>query len=391
LVTFVFWSWWAPSAAIDHAVALLVVSCPCALGLATPLAITAAIGKAARRGILIRSGAALDALGGLRRGTLYFDKTGTLTHGRLDVVAFAGDEWVKPLVAAVEQSSMHPIGRALHRAFGRSSSHMDVTAENVTPVVGQGIEAMIDGRRVAVGRRDFVASESLNEHAFETMTATWSQRALTPIWVGVDDRVVAVVGLADQIRSEARDSLQALRAKGFDIEILSGDHPSVVQAVGRQLGLDAHQCHGAMSPEDKLAKVRKTAGPVVMVGDGVNDAAALAASTVGVAVHGGAETCFAAADVFLQRPGIEVLDDLVVGARRTHRTIRTNIAFSLIYNAFGASLAIFGLLNPLLAAILMPVSSLVVVTNSFRFRFADRLSSSNERRGDEGVKCRSYM
>jgi len=372
LVTFAAWSFIDPEHAVDHAVALLIVSCPCALGLATPLAVTAAIGKAARLGILVRTGAALECLGSLRRGTLFFDKTGTLTHGRMDLVRFEGPDWVGPLVAAAERESTHPVGRALRSALEVPERRVD--PESIEVTAGGGLAAKVAGRRVIVGSPRFVGERALRDRALEVRTEQWTEDALTPVWIAVDGRVVAVAGLADRIRSEAQASLQRLQALGFDIEVLSGDHPDVVQAVGRQLGIPAERCHGGLSPEDKLRCVedRRATSTVVMVGDGVNDAAALAAASVGVAVHGGAETCFAAADVFLQRPGVEPLIELVHGARRTTRTIRNNIVFSLLYNVVGASLAMFGALNPLLAAVLMPVSSLVVTTNSFRFRFVPR-------------------
>lgn len=369
VVTFVAWRILDPAVAIDHAVALLIVSCPCALGLATPLAITAAIGKAARRGILAKSGAALEALGQLKKGILFFDKTGTLTHGRMEVVALVGPDWVKPLIAAAEAGVTHPVGRALRKACLDSGEAP--TADEVELVHGGGLVAEVGGHTLHIGSPRFVRAHSLHDRGFAAQVEAWSQDALTPVWVAVDGRVVAAAGLSDRLRSEARASVEALARQGFEVHILSGDHPSVVSAVGRALGLPEEHCHGGQSPEDKLARVKAAAaeGQVVMVGDGVNDAAALAAATVGVAVHGGAETCFAAADVFLQKPGVDTLSDLVEGARRTTRTIRNNIIFSLAYNVLGASLAMTGLLNPLVAAILMPVSSLVVVTNSFRFQF----------------------
>jgi Cu2+-exporting ATPase len=154
------------------------------------------------------------------------------------------------------------------------------------------------------------------------------------------------------------------------VGILSGDHPGVVEAVGRELGLPAERIRGGVTPEGKLAEVEHAAGegPVVMVGDGINDAAALSAATVGVAVHGGAEVALAVADVFLTREGIEPLVRLFDGARRTMRVIRVNLAFSLVYNLVGASLAMAGLIGPLAAAVLMPLSSLTVITHSFRAR-----------------------
>ena len=368
LGTFAAWSVINPQLAVDHAIALLIVSCPCALGLATPLAITAAIGKAARRGILARSGAALEVLGSLERGTIFFDKTGTLTHGRLDVVRFEGPDWLRPMVAAAERDSTHPVGRALRRALDGEGRRY--RAEHIEVVSGGGLKARIDGRDVVIGSPKFVGSQALYNQQLQANVARWSEEGLTPVWVAVDGRVRGEVALADRIRSEAKACLTALQARGFEVSILSGDHPAVARSVGMQLGLPAERCWGGLSPEDKLARVQACEGPVVMVGDGVNDAAALAAATVGVAVHGGAETCFAAADVFLQRPGIATLGDLVYGARQTTRTIRTNVVFSLVYNVFGATLAVGGGLNPLVAAVLMPISSLVVVTNSFRFRFS---------------------
>lgn len=376
LATFSVWSYGDPPSAVDHAVALLIVSCPCALGLATPLAITAAIGKAAGRGILVRSGAALEALGGLPSGTLFFDKTGTLTHGRMDVVRFAGPDWVRSYIAAAERESTHPVGRALRKAMEAGSRRLEPTSVEV--VVGGGLIAEVEGKKVVIGSPQFVASRALYDPDLEESTQSWSDEALTPVWVAIDGRVRAVCGLADRIRSEAKESLRALEQLGFEVAVLSGDHPDVVRAVGRQLGLSEARCRGALTPEDKLRWVKEARerGPVIMIGDGVNDAAALAAATVGVAVHGGAETCFQAADVLIQKPGVEPLVDLVLGARRTYRSIRGNIIFSLGYNVAGASLAAFGALNPLLAAVLMPLSSLVVVTNSFRFPFGGRSSAA---------------
>lgn len=370
--TFFAWSMIDPSVAVDHAVALLIVSCPCALGLATPLAVTAAIGKAARHGILAKSGAALEALGRLENGVIVFDKTGTLTHGRMEVTAFVGPDWVQPLVAAAERDSTHPVGRALRQAC---ETEVRKTASEVEVVHGGGLVAVVEGRTVRIGSPRFVRAEALADAALVERVEAWSKDALTPVWIAIDGRVVAAAGLSDRLRSEARSSVAELEAQGFEVHVLSGDDPRVVHAVGRSLGLAEDRCHGGQSPEDKLAFVERTKAvrPVVMVGDGVNDAAALAAATAGVAVHGGAETCFAAADVFLQKPGIDTLATLISGAKTTTKTIRNNVVFSLMYNTLGASLAMTGLLNPLVAAVLMPLSSLAVVTNSFRFRFgADR-------------------
>ncbi len=366
VLTYVAWSFIESSLAVDRAVALLIVSCPCALGLATPLAIAAGIGKGAQKGILARSGAALETLGSLTGGHLFFDKTGTLTYGRMEIIHFQGPDWVRPLIVAAERESSHPVGRALRQ--GLQDVGARVEAEHVE-AVSSGVVARVQGRDVLVGSAAFVAARARYAPLWRAAARRWSKDALTPIWVAVDGQVCAAAALADRVRPEAKACIADLTRRGFRVAILSGDHPSVTAAVGRRLGLPEARCHGGLTPEDKLARVERADGPVVMVGDGVNDAAALAAATVGVAVHGGAETCFAAADVFLQKPGVATLLDLIEGARRTAWTIRANIIFSLFYNAFGATLAIGGWLNPLVAAILMPISSLVVVTHSFRFRF----------------------
>ncbi|MBC8327708.1 MAG: HAD-IC family P-type ATPase [Planctomycetes bacterium] len=181
---------------------------------------------------------------------------------------------------------------------------------------------------------------------------------------------VANAGLGDALQPDAAAAIAELRQRGWQVEILSGDHPVVVAAVGRQLGVAPESCHGGVSPEGKLAYVEQAAarGPVVMVGDGVNGAAALAAATTGVAVHGGAEASLAAADVYMTEAGVRGVVRLIAGARRTVLVIRRNLVVSLVYNAAGVALAMAGLLNPLVAAILMPASSLTVISLSYRSR-----------------------
>jgi Cu2+-exporting ATPase len=198
--------------------------------------------------------------------------------------------------------------------------------------------------------------------------ARQTQQALTPVLIAIDGRVRAVAGLGDRIRRDAVDSLKQLVACGHRIAILSGDHPEVVAAVARRLRMPIQFARGGVTPEQKLAFVEGAISEprVVMVGDGVNDAAALSAASVGIAVHGGAEASLAAADVFTTREGMAPIVDLFSGARRTMRVIRRGIAFSLLYNLIGVALAMTGVLNPLLAAVLMPLSSLTVVTSAFR-------------------------
>ena len=292
----------------------------------------------------------------------------------MSLVRWAGDESARPLVRAAEQQSLHPIARALQRDLddGTEVRHAETTHD----IVGGSVHAVVDGRAVLVGAPLWVSAraDALPGHLGAEMAAMIAEGS-TPIAIAVDGVQVAVAGVGDTLRADARPTLRQLQAQGWTVALLSGDHPDVVRAVGAELGIPADRCHGGATPEDKLAAVRQARGlaeggagaPVVMVGDGVNDAAALAAATVGVAVHGGAETSLMAADVFVSgRPGMEPLRSLVRGARGTVRVIRRNLLFSLVYNVGGAALAISGIISPLWAAVLMPLSSLTVIGSSWR-------------------------
>ncbi len=364
--------WWRvdPGRALDHAAALLIVTCPCALGLATPLAVSAAIGQAARAGFLIKGGDVIEKLAG--SGRMWLDKTGTVTEGRVTLLRWSGDESVKPLVAAAEAHSAHPLARAFLAALGPP----DPARVEILETHGGGIEAEVGLRRVVVGSPEFVTPRVKKEEpgpgGFDARAEVGALigAGLTPVLAAVDGRGLAAAGFGDALRADAREALERVRALGWHVGILSGDHPGVVAALGRRLGLDPGECLGGMAPEDKLAAVADGAagGPVVMVGDGVNDAAALAAASVGIAVHGGAEAALAAADVFVTRPGVVRIVELCEGARRGLRVVRRNLVFSLVYNTVGVALAMSGLLNPLVAAILMPLSSLTVIVSSYRAR-----------------------
>jgi P-type Cu2+ transporter len=348
--------------ALDDAIALLIVTCPCALALATPLAITVAVGRAAGNGMLVKGGDALELLA--TPGLLVLDKTGTVTEGRTALVEWHGASWVPPLVLALEQGSSHPLADGFRRAWPELAVP-DVSRSQ--HIAGGGLTGVIDGQVVRIGSPRFVAETA---HAWdpqiEAALATMD-RTLTPVQVSVDGVVVALAGLGDRVRDDALASLQQLRARGWRTVLLSGDAPEVVASVGRALEFAAQDAIGAASPEAKLAFIEqcKRDGTVVMVGDGVNDAAAIAAAHVGIGVHGGAEACLATADIYLTRPGLSALVELTEGARRTMRVIRRNIAFSIGYNIIGAGLAVVGLLTPLIAAVLMPTSSITVVLGSW--------------------------
>ena len=365
-LTVVIWLQIDPQHAVEHAVALLIVSCPCALGLATPLAVSAAVGRAARAGILIKGGDALEVLA--RPSHMILDKTGTLTEGRLTVVGWHGDASLRALVAAAESVSTHPAAVAL--ATGTDTSGI-VQPTGIEQHPGRGLTARTELGALLVGSPDFarVRLGGLPE-TIETTIQDVVADALTPIVIVLDGRVRAVAALGDPLRPDTIGALAEIRRRGWRLEVLSGDHPGTVEALMTRLDLDPSAGRGGAVPEDKLQRVERAVaeGAVVMVGDGVNDAAALAAATVGVGVHGGAEAALAAADVYLGEPGLEPLVRLLDGSSRTLAVIRRNLVFSLSYNAVAVTLAMLGLMHPLVAAILMPASSITVVINSYRAR-----------------------
>ena len=351
--------WWpaGPSAAADHAIALLIVTCPCALALATPLAVSVAVGRAARGGILVKGGDVVEQLA--RPGVLLLDKTGTVTQARTALEWWEGPAWVRSLVLGLEAGSPHPLAEGFRRAWPDVAP---AAVERASHELGGGVAGEVGGRAVVVGSPRFVLARARGGLSIPI------EAPLTPVLVAVDGEVVAAAGFGDPLRPDAAAAVGRLRELGWRVRLLSGDAPEVVAGVARRLGLDGADAIGGASPEEKLRVVERLARTerVVMVGDGVNDAAAIAAASVGVAVHGGAEASLATADVYLARPGLAALVQLVEGAARTMRVIRRNVLFSLVYNVVGATLAIAGRLDPLIAAVLMPASSLTVVLASWR-------------------------
>jgi Cu2+-exporting ATPase len=371
-LTFGGWVFVSMEEAVDHAVTLLIVTCPCALGLATPLAVIASVGRAAQRGILIKGGSVVEQLA--RSGLLLLDKTGTLTAGRMELVHWYGDDAAKALLLAAEREVSHPIAAAVVRSLEEShSAPAEAMSVDVSQHLGGGLTGQVAGSPFCIGSPKFVQQQGCaisDEHqrAVEDVLG----RALTPVLIARNGAACAVAGFGDPVRDDAPAIIARLQREGWQVRIISGDHPQVVHAVGAQLGLNEIDCMGALAPEDKLhivqEAVRGAAHPVVMVGDGANDAAALAAADVGVAVHGGAEASLAAADVFFTTEGLDRIEQLIDGSRATMGVIRGNLGVSLGYNLVAGTLAIAGVINPLLAAVLMPISSLTVVTLSYRSR-----------------------
>ncbi|MEL6330047.1 MAG: heavy metal translocating P-type ATPase [Planctomycetota bacterium] len=359
VATAALWATIDPGTAIEHGIALLIVTCPCALGLATPLVLSAAVGRLAHRGVLVKGGSPIEGLA--RPGTIFLDKTGTLTTGRFEVAEWTVPEPTRRRVRAIERGSTHPIARAI----ADSGPVGDHDAADMRTTHGAGIEARIDGHEVIVGTPQHLRDRGVE---VDDVTEGWGEAQArlgrTPVLIAENGRTAGAVSLRAEIRDDAAPLLDRLRRDGWQIELLSGDDPRAVRALAEELGIAAGAAHGRVGPEQKMDRVRaarERGQRVVMVGDGVNDAGALAAADVGVGVEGGAEACLEAADVSIQSGGLAAVSDLLETSRRAMRRIRLCIVFSLGYNVIAAGLAMAGAIHPIAAAVLMPLSSLTVV------------------------------
>lgn len=371
------WSFIDPSQAVAHVVALLVISCPCALGMATPLALTVGVGRAAKQGFFIKHDDVLQALS--QATHVIFDKTGTLTEGRMTVAQHVGDLEAGLMAAALEELSGHPIAAAITEWAQRRPENWGLAPRTVTEVEelpGAGIQGLVDGHQVAVGRLRWIESISDIRHASldaKAVEAAMVEAGASPVFVSVDGQLACVLAMGDSLRAHAPSLIQKIRARGIETAILSGDHPQLVQRCADALGITEEWVRGGVSPEDKRdfvqeLRAREPEAVIVMVGDGVNDAIALQEADVGIAVHGGSQAALVAADIFVTREGIEALEELLVGTAQVMRTVRRNLLGSAIYNAVGITAAALGLVVPLVAAIAMPFSSLFVISSSLAQR-----------------------
>lgn len=367
-LTFAIWSLRVNiEVATNHTVALLIVACPCALGLATPLTLAVAIGRAARQNILIKNATAIELLAS--QGRILIDKTGTLTHGQPQVIDWIGDTRLQPVVARIESQSTHPIAKSLTAEYCDIPFPPDFSLpKNLEEYGDGGVQATSGSHTIHIGSLDYLERLGISLSPSQRNTADEHlSLGRTIVGVAMDRQMEAIASLGDALRSDSSQAIQQISERGWQTTIVSGDAPSVVQRVANQIGLPSKQAIGAMSPEDKLSMVSESVHDhevTVMVGDGVNDAAALAAADIGIAVHGGAEASMAAADVYVATPGLEPIVWVMNLAVQTLRTTRQNIAIALGYNSLAITLAAFGLVTPLVAAVLMPISSAVLLTNA---------------------------
>jgi copper-transporting P-type ATPase V len=354
------------------AVAVLIIACPCALGLATPMATMTGTGRGAQLGILIKS---VDVLERTREiHTVVFDKTGTLTKGEMqltDVVTGDTDEaTLLRLAGAVEADSEHPIGQAIAEG---ARAHLGTTLPTVgafDAVAGQGVRAEVDGIEVVVGRRKLAAELGLVlPEALEDAATELEAQGRTAVFAGWDGEVRGVLAVADTLKDGAAEAVAQLHALGLEVAMITGDNERTAQAIARQVGID--RVLAEVLPEDKQSEIERLqqSGQIVaMVGDGVNDAPALVQADLGIAIGTGTDVAIESSDLTLMRGDLAGVATAIALSRRTHRTIRQNLFWAFAYNTAAIPVAALGLLNPMIAGAAMAFSSVSVVTNSLRLR-----------------------
>src|SRR5262245_59630450 len=382
LVTFAVWFVAGPSPALTQAlvaaVAVLIIACPCALGLATPLSIMVATGKGAQAGILIRSAEALETAH--RLDTIVLDKTGTITAGKpalTDIHRVGGidsDELLS-LVASAESDSEHPLAAAIV-AGARARDLAVPAASEFRSVTGKGVRAVVSGRELLVGTSRLLVEAGIETANLDQLAADLSAQGKTPVLAALDGRPVGVLGVADTVKPESSAAIAALQRLGLEVVMLTGDNRRTAAAVARQVGI--HRVLAEVLPEHKAAEIRRLqaeGGRVGMVGDGINDAPALAQADIGMALGTGTDVAIEAADITLMSGSLAGVVTAIDLSRATMRNIRQNLFFALIYNTVGVPIAAGVLypwlgirLSPMIAAGAMALSSLSVVTNANRLR-----------------------
>lgn len=361
---------WIVSGEIIRAVTILVVFCPCALVLATPTAIMAAIGNATKHGFLVREGDALERLA--RVGKITFDKTGTLTYGTPRVMAVQSFssydiEKIYTLAAAAEQRSEHPLGKAVLRCYRQKHTGELPVCEQFQMLPGKGVSAVVEGTQVLAGNFKLLSENRISIPAeAQQETERLLSQGSTVIHIAVSGAFAGFVALADTVRSESLPMLKALRKLGVQPVLLTGDHENVAGAIADQLQLD--EVHANCLPEDKLdviAQFQKQGASVCMIGDGINDAPALKQANVGIAMGGiGSDIAVEAADIALVDDEVKELPHLLALSRRMMHTIKWNLVFSMTLNFVAIGLAFPGILNPVIGALVHNAGSVLVIINS---------------------------
>lgn len=375
VLTFLVWLVFGPSPALSfalvNAVAVLIIACPCAMGLATPTSIMVGTGRGAEMGVLFRKGEALQLLKDAK--VVAVDKTGTLTEGRpvltdLEIADGFDRNQVLAKVAAVESRSEHPIARAIVESAVEGGIALP-TMTDFDSVTGMGVRATVDGARVEVGADRFMRELGLDVGSFARTAERLGNEGKSPLYAAIDGRLAAIIAVADPIKSSTPAAIAALHQLGLKVAMITGDNARTAQAIAKQLGID--EVVAEVLPEGKVEAVRRlkaSHGQIAYVGDGINDAPALAAADVGIAMGGGTDVAMHAAGITLMRGDPRLVPAALDISRRTYAKIRQNLFWAFIYNVIGIPLAAFGLLNPMVAGAAMAFSSVSVVGNALLLR-----------------------
>ena len=383
LLAAVVWLAVGPAPALTHSlvvlVTVLIIACPCALGLATPMSVMVGVGKAAELGMLVRKGEALQTASTL--STVVLDKTGTITEGRPTVttVEAAGNfdsKRVLTLAAAVEAGSGHPLAESVANAAQNQALVLPAVAD-FSSITGMGIQGSVEGQQVLLGNERLMSTNNIDLAALVAKGSELESAGQTVVYLAVDNALAGLLAIADPVRDDSAEAIERLHKLGLKVVMLTGDNPKTAELVARQTGIDTF--HAQVLPEDKERYVRELQdkGEIVgMTGDGINDAPALARANVGLAIGAGADVAIETADITLMRSSLHGLADAVELSRATLKNIRQNLFGAFLYNSLGIPVAagvlypfIGMLLNPMVAGAAMALSSVTVVTNANRLRF----------------------
>ncbi len=382
VLAFVAWSIFGPEPRFSYglvaAVSVLIIACPCALGLATPMSIMVGVGRGAQSGVLIKNAEALERFEKI--DTLVVDKTGTLTEGKPRVTAVvaqpgASEDELLRLAASLERGSEHPLAAAIVLEARSRKLKLSIAREFDSPV-GKGVTGTVDGKALAIGNRRFVDEIAVQAGAFNAQAEALRRDGATVVYVAIDGHAAGLLGIADPIKPTTKDAVDALRSEGVRVVMLTGDNRTTAAAVARNLGIT--EVEADVLPENKskiVERLRQEGRVVAMAGDGVNDAPALAAADIGVAMGTGTDVAIESAGVTLLKGDLRGLVRARRLSRATMSNIRQNLAFAFIYNVAGVPIAAgalyptFGLLlSPIIAAAAMALSSFSVIANALRLR-----------------------
>jgi P-type Cu+ transporter len=373
IITAIVWAIYSPQAALVNAVAVLIIACPCALGLATPMSIMVGTGRGASEGVLIRNAEALEALEKI--DTLVVDKTGTLTLGRPRLASVVGDPDIVRLAASLEMGSEHPLASAIVEG-AREKGLVLSKPDHFQSTPGLGVEGTVDGREITVGNRALFDRKQISVEPYLSLIAPLRENGETAVFIAIDGQAAGFISIADPIKENAAEAVKKLRAEKIRIVMLTGDDRNTALAVAKQLGIEEVEADVLPAGKrDVIERLQKQGRVVAMAGDGVNDAPALAQAQVGIAMGTGADVAMESAGVTLLHGDLNGILRALHLSRATMKNIRQNLFFAFVYNLLGVPIAagvlypFFGLLlSPMIASAAMTFSSVSVIANALRLR-----------------------